>query len=131
MKILTVLAAVLLSGCTADQQQRFADGYFGEPGHTFREAMFGTGNTGHPSAGGSASADEQLDEIRQKNARIESALQTQQQQEQQAEFNQRPREQQAELNQRQWQQQQESNQNMERLRNGEPPLITVPSLITP
>ena len=63
-KILPVLAAVLLSGCTADQQQRFADGYFGESGHTFREAMFGTGNTGYSSAGGSASADEQLDEIK-------------------------------------------------------------------
>jgi hypothetical protein len=61
MKILTVLAAVLLSGCTADQQQRFADGYFGEPGHTFREAMFGTGNTGHPSAGGSRSGSRMLE----------------------------------------------------------------------
>jgi hypothetical protein len=35
--------------CTADQQQRFADGYFGyygePPGtHTFKEAMTGVGN---------------------------------------------------------------------------------------
>jgi hypothetical protein len=43
MKTLLVLAG-LLAGCTADQQQRFADGYFGEPGHTFREAMTGVGN---------------------------------------------------------------------------------------
>jgi hypothetical protein len=111
MKTLLVLAAGLLAGCTAAQQQRFADGYFGEPGHTFREAMFGTGNTGYSGGGGYVSTDDQLDEIRQQNARIESDLETQQRQEQQAEFN-----------QRQWQQQQTFNQNMDRLRNGEPPL---------
>jgi hypothetical protein len=51
MKTLVALAAGLLAGCTADQQQRFADGYFGEPGHTFREAMIGNGDTGYSGVG--------------------------------------------------------------------------------
>ena len=55
MKTLLAISVVtLLSGCTAAQQQRFADGYFGEPGHTFHEAMFGNGSTGQayfPSGG--------------------------------------------------------------------------------
>jgi len=50
MKTLAMAVVALLSGCTAEQQQRFADGYFGEPGHTFHEAMFGKGNTGSQNA---------------------------------------------------------------------------------
>jgi hypothetical protein len=33
------LALGALAGGTTDQQQRFADGYCGEPGHTFAQAI--------------------------------------------------------------------------------------------
>jgi hypothetical protein len=42
--LLLVPVVTLLSGCFSWQQQKFADDYFGEPGHTFREAMIGAGN---------------------------------------------------------------------------------------